>query len=230
MFSGTVFDYNGVLVDDEVLHFAAFRELLEPLGVALTQAEYYHRYIGYDDAGAFGAVLSDAGRAPTNQQIAALVQAKRPAYRRLAAGALLGFAGAAELVRRRAGLGPVLVVSGALRDEIQLGLEQLGVLDCIAHIVSAEDTTAGKPDPQGYLLALDYLTSVCESSRPARALVIEDTPAGIQAAKSAGMVCIAVAHSFSVDELKKSSADWVVDQLAAISDQEIAELYARVYP
>src|SRR5258706_13036822 len=115
----TLFDYNGVLVDDEDVHFAAFREALVPLGIGLTEEEYIARYLGFDDAGAFRAILRDAGRTPSDEEVAALVLAKKPLY--LArADELRTFPGAREIVVRRAARGPVGIVSGALRSEIDL--------------------------------------------------------------------------------------------------------------
>ena len=133
----TLFDYNGVLVDDEAVHLAAFRDALAPLGVKVEEADYWSRYIGFDDVGAFRAMLSDAGRAPTDEDVRRLVEAKRPLYLARAEAGLSVFEGAAEWVRRRAAVGPVGIVSGALRDEIELGLDVLGVRDLVAFVISA---------------------------------------------------------------------------------------------
>ena len=111
----TIFDFNGVLVDDESVHLAAFREVLRPLGVTIDDATYAERYLGFDDAGAFRAILTDAGQAPTEVEIARLIAAKKPVYMELIGDALVVFEGAPEIVRRRANIGPVGIVSGALR-------------------------------------------------------------------------------------------------------------------
>jgi beta-phosphoglucomutase len=76
----TLFDFNGVLVDDEHVHLAAFRDVLAPLGVSVTDEDYGAKYLGYDDVGAFRAILTDAGRPPSDAEIRALVDAKKPAY------------------------------------------------------------------------------------------------------------------------------------------------------
>ena len=139
MFPATFFDFNGVLVNDELVHLETFREVLATLGVELSEQDYMQRYLGFDDAGAFRAVLADAGRAASEQQVAELIEAKRPLYMKRARAALPTFPGAAELVRLCACAGPALVVSGALRDEVELGLEVLGVRSSIQHIVAAEE-------------------------------------------------------------------------------------------
>jgi HAD superfamily hydrolase (TIGR01509 family) len=212
VFVATIFDFNGVLVDDEAVHLAAFREVLAALGLSVSERDYRDRYLGFDDAGAFRAMLEDAGRAAPDELVRELVERKRPAYLGRARQGLRPFAGAGDAVRACAARGPVGVVSGALRDEITLGLELLGVGEQVAFVVSAEDTRRCKPDPEGYLAALARLGS----PEPARVLVIEDSVAGIQAAKAAGLVCWAVAHSHDVALLARAGADAVFGTIAEI--------------
>lgn len=228
MFPATIFDYNGVLVDDEVVHLEAFRDVLRPLGVELSERDYWDRYLGFDDAGAFGAILADQGRPATDHEIRALVEKKRPHYLARAEGSLRGFAGAAALIRRRAAVGPVIIVSGALKDEIELGLRTLGVADAVAAIVSAEDTRRSKPDPEGYLLGIGFLTEHAGRSVAEHAVVIEDSIAGVEAAKAAGLVCVAVTHSYPAEALERAHADLVVPDLAAITEGALAALHLRV--
>jgi HAD superfamily hydrolase (TIGR01509 family) len=209
----TLFDFNGVLVDDEHVHLAAFRDVLAPLGVSVTDEEYATRYLGYDDVGAFRAILTDAGRPPSDAQIRALVEAKKPAYMARIEGALTIFEGAADIVRRRAALGTVAIVSGALEHEIRFALDRIGVADKIAFIVSAEKCAACKPDPEGYLLALELL-----GHGPDGVVVIEDSIAGIQSAKTAGLRCAAVTHSYAAPELTRAGADVVVATLPELTD------------
>jgi HAD superfamily hydrolase (TIGR01509 family) len=229
VFPATFFDFNGVLVNDEVVHFETFREVVAGVGVTLSEHDYLHRYLGFDDAGAFRAILEDAGRRPSAEQLAHLIEAKRPLYMARARAHLPTFAGAAELVRRRAAAGPALVVSGALRDEVELGLEVLGVRSAILHIVSAEDTKVCKPDPEGYLLAIRYLEERGAAEAARRALVIEDSLAGVEAAKAAGLPCIGVTHTYSEQELTGAGADAVVTSLLGIDDGLLGALSHRLY-
>lgn len=229
MFPATFFDFNGVLVNDEVVHFETFREVLAARGVSLSEQDYLHKYLGFDDAGAFRAILQDAGRSPSPSEIAELIEAKRPLYMQRARAALPTFAGAAELVRRRAAAGPALVVSGALREEIELGLEVLGVRSSILAIVAAEDTQQCKPDPEGYLLGIRYLTERGQASLAARGLVIEDSLAGVEAAKAARLPCVGVAHTYSEQELAGAGADAVARTLTDIDDAFLRSLYSKLY-
>jgi HAD superfamily hydrolase (TIGR01509 family) len=226
-FTATLFDFNGVLVDDEAVHLEAFRAALAPLGISVADADYWDRYIGFDDREGFAAMLEDSGRAATPELVESLIRAKRPLYLARAAEELKTFPGAAVLVREQAARGPVLVVSGALRDEIQLGLGQLGVESCVQHIVSAEDTSASKPDPEGYELALAWLVRHGHPEPRHQTVVIEDSLAGIAAAKAAGLCCIAVGHSYPLDKLEASGADLVVSDLQCIDRAVLAKLHAE---
>jgi beta-phosphoglucomutase len=229
VFPATFFDFNGVLVNDEVVHFETFREVLAGLGVTLSEHDYLHRYLGFDDAGAFRAILEDAGQTPTTAQVETLIEAKRPLYMTRARAALPTFAGAAELVRRRAAAGPALVVSGALRDEVELGLEVLGVRQSILAIVSAEDTKVCKPDPEGYLIGIRWLAERGHEAAARRGLVIEDSLAGVEAAKAAALPCIGVTHTYSEQELLGAGADAVVTSLAGVDDALLSTLFRRLY-
>lgn len=224
MFTATLFDYNGVLVDDESVHLAAFRDVLAPLGIQISETEYVERYLGFDDVGAFHAILEDHGRAPNDGDVRALVEAKKPHYLERAQGALRGFPGAAEIVRRRAAVGPVAIVSGALRHEIRLGLELLGVSDLVRAVVSAEDARRSKPDPEGYLLGLEALSL---SSSREQCVVIEDSLAGVESARAASLACVAVAHSYPADDLRRAGADLVFPNLDAITEDALGALYER---
>jgi HAD superfamily hydrolase (TIGR01509 family) len=212
----TLFDFNGVLVDDEGVHLAAFREVLRAAhpSVVVSDADYVDRYMGYDDAGAFRAILSDAGHAASEDEIARLIEAKKPAYMRRARSDLKAFPGAREILERRATLGPVGIVSGALRHEIEHALEVLGARASVGFVVSAEDAPRCKPDPQGYLLGLARLP---EEAR-AGAVVVEDSLAGVRAAKAAGLRCVAVTHSYDEARLRDAGADVVASCLADLTD------------
>jgi len=228
-FPAYLFDYNGVLVDDERVHFAAFREILAPLGIEMSQADYWERYLGFDDVGAFRAVLADNGRPGSEAEIRALVEAKKPAYLRLAKTALRGFPKAGELLRQIAESGsPVGIVSGALHDEIALGLEVLGATDCVEFIVAAEDTRESKPDPEGYLIGVQKLTMLIGESLAKRALVVEDSISGIEAAVSAGISCLAVAHSYERSALLAAGAAEVVDKISDITPELLERFSAKL--
>jgi HAD superfamily hydrolase (TIGR01509 family) len=225
VFPATIFDFNGVLVDDELVHRDAFRDVLGPLGVAFSDEAYVERYLGFDDIGAIRAMLHDAGKPATPTQVEALAAAKRPFYMRRAEAGLVVFEGAADVVRRRAAKGPVAIVSGALREEIAFALRRMGISDLVSVVFSADDTPRCKPDPMGYELCIGALADRLGTEGARRAVVIEDSLAGIEAAKSAGLVCIAVAHSYPAARLREAGADAVVARIADVSDALVDDLY-----
>lgn len=205
----TLFDFNGVLVDDEKVHLDAFREVLSGRGIEISDHDYEERYFGFDDVGVIRAAIADAKQSASDSEIAALVKAKMPVYMRRIEKQLRIFPGAAEILARRAALGPVGIVSGALRPEIE---HILGVMNARAHvafIVAAEDCSACKPDPEGYLMGARL------ADRP-RIVVVEDSVQGVRAGKAAGLRVAAVTHSYP--RAKLGEADVVVDSLIELTD------------
>jgi len=228
LMTATIFDFNGVLVDDESVHLAAFRDVVQPLGITIDDATYEERYLGFDDAGAFRAILTDAGRSPTGEEVTRLVEAKKPVYMARIGEGLVVFEGAREIVRRRAELGVVGIVSGALRHEIEHALGIMGVRELVAFVVSAEDAPRCKPDPQGYFLGLRALGEQLRVGAEDGVVVIEDSVAGIEAAKAAGIRCAAVAHSYPASRLHAAGADVVVEKLPLLTDELLdADSYVR---
>lgn len=228
MFPATIFDFNGVLVDDELVHRDAFRDVLGPLGVTFTDEAYVERYLGFDDIGAIRAMMTDAGRKVSEDEVNALAAAKRPFYMRRAEVGLVIFDGAVDVVRRRAARGPVAIVSGALRDEIAFALARMGIGDKVSLVISAEDTPRCKPDPMGYELAIEALAKRIGKASAYRALVIEDSLAGVESAKRAGLTCLAVAQSYPAARLREVGADAVAARIADVSDALVDELYGRL--
>src|SRR5262245_23569874 len=170
-----IFDFNGVLVDDEAVHFALFREVLAQEGVTITEQDYHERYLGYDDRGCFAAALRDAGQGAAKARLDELIARKARRYVVVAEQGLRFFPAAAETLGAVASRWPVAICSGALRSEIEYALRRMGCLERVSAIISAEDTDKCKPDPEGYRLALAALragripsgSSVAEHGPPA---------------------------------------------------------------
>ncbi len=225
--TAALFDFNGVLVDDERLHLAGFNEVLAPQGVHITDDDYDARYIGYDDRGAFRAMLADHALPHDDARVAALIEAKRAVYLRLAETDLRIFPGAAEALRAVAAVMPVVIVSGALRDEIEMALALMGARDAVLAVVSAEDTRACKPDPEGYLLGLAALRARGHLVDAARCVAVEDSLAGIAAARAAGMKVVGVAQSHPPEALRDAGADLVLPSVAELRAAHIVALGSR---
>ena len=216
MLRAIIFDFNGVIADDEPLHLEIFRRVLAEEGLAVSDADYYESYLGRDDRGCFAAALADAGRhgaAGDAAYIGRLIARKADYYEGAACGRDLLFPEVPGLARRLAARYPLAIASGALRREIELWLARAGIADCFAAIVAAEDVLACKPDPEGYLRALAALNAVrADAIRPHECLAVEDSVAGVEAARHAGMRVLAVTNSYPAADLR--AADWVVPSLA----------------
>jgi beta-phosphoglucomutase-like phosphatase (HAD superfamily) len=213
--NATLFDFDGVLVDSEPVHLAAFNDVLGPYGVAIGEREYQEKYLSLDDAGVFRAVLSRGGRTLREEEVRTLVAAKNPRFMVRFEESFRVFPGASELVTRRAEVGPVAIVSGALENEIVFALQKMGVRSLVGIIVSADRAPTSKPDPGPFLMALSELQ---RSGYSGKAVAIEDSPGGVVAAKRAGLRCIAVTHSSSAESLVAAGADAAVPDLAAVTD------------
>lgn len=226
MIRAVIFDFNGVLVDDEHVHFELFRDVVAELGIPLTDQQYHETYLGYDDRRCFEEVLKDAGRAFDESRIDGLIAEKARRYMDRAATGLRYYSGAAECVGALADRWPVAINSGALRPEIEVALRTMGVRERVSAIISAEDAQRCKPDPEGYLLALDALRSEHGGDLEAgHCLVFEDSLAGIQSAKGAGMWAVGVPNTYSAEELRGAGADAVVEGLETVRPSMIEKLF-----
>ncbi len=210
-----IFDFNGVLVDDEHVHFELFRDVLAAEGIELTERAYHAEYLGFDDRGAFEAALQGSGRSFDRAKIEDLIARKAKLYVEVAEAGLKLFPGAAESVLLAAERGPVAICSGALRAEVEFGLRKLAVRELVSAIVASEDTTRCKPDPEGYVSTLKALQTRRPDLTASECLVVEDSLAGVEAGAAAGMFVVGVCHTYQHDELLQAGARVVLPTLAA---------------
>ena len=200
-----IFDLNGTLSNDEPILCEIFRRLFAEYGKPLSEETYYDRLAGHSDPEIvrmwLGADHPDVDKVIA-QRTALYVAA-------VADGSSISEP-VREAVRYTAGRVPVAVVSGAARAEIEPVLAAAGLAELINVVVSVDDVAAGKPDPESYLRALELLDGDLTAGD---VLVLEDTDAGIAAAKTAGMRCVAVLGTLAPERL--AAADEVVPQLDA---------------
>ncbi len=219
-----VFDFDGVLVDSEPLHYQAFVLIARSLGLELAFEQYVQTYIGFDDRDAFRVMLEAVGQEPTPRRVRELCDQKQPAFEAITLGKAkegkLALPGAVELLdAARAAAWPVAIASGATRADIDLMLGVLDRADAFDVIVTADDVERSKPDPMSYALAAEQL-----GIEASRCLAIEDTVAGLQSAIGAGMRTLAVTNSYPVERLR--DADHVVESLAQVDLEWIALRFA----
>ena len=204
MTAAILFDFNGVIIDDEPQHCDALIATLAEYGYALDRDTYYSDYLGFDDRECFRFTFEKMGRPVEDGAIAAAVELKHVHYDRAVRDAIRLVPGAGEFVENAALDGYQLaIVSGALRREIELVLDLTGLRPHFAEIVAAEDVTACKPDPQGYLRAREMLALA-----PNRCVVIEDSLQGLAAARAAGLRCAMLSTSHKDSVIGKADSIW----------------------
>jgi HAD superfamily hydrolase (TIGR01509 family) len=207
MLRAFIFDFNGIIVDDEPIHFELFRRVLAEEGIVLTEKDYYARYLGFDDRGAFAAAYQEHGLPLDERLLARLIDRKAAYYRSDIRNKARIFPGVEKLVADLAPAFPLAVASGALRQEIETILATAGLLKHFAVVISAEDVKHGKPEPEIFLKALAALNAQNGASIVAAdCLVIEDSKEGIRGARRAGMKCLAVSNSHPAELLREANA------------------------
>ncbi len=197
MLRAILFDFDGVIVDSEPLHMAAMNEVLGLYGVPQVSRDYYYEnMLGLDDRGLFRDAFARAGVPLPAEKVADLIAEKSERFLGMAGREPIVLPGAGEFIGSVAGRYLLAICSGALRREIEAILRAAGLLRYFGVIVAADDVQRGKPDPEGYQLAMKRLQEkwrVAPPLEPRECLVIEDSLPGIEAGKEAGMTCLAVA-------------------------------------
>jgi HAD superfamily hydrolase (TIGR01509 family) len=174
-------------------------------GLPLSEQDYYQKYVGLDDKGCFQAILSAHERLAPPETVRRLVERKAVLMLEQIKVTPVVYPGIEDFVKHAAGNYRLSIVSGALRHEVEFILESVGLRSSFEHITAAEDVRNGKPDPEGYLHALQALNRRV-AVQASDCLVIEDTIAGIQAAHAAGMRCLAVSTTYPADQLVGADA------------------------
>ncbi|MDK9718648.1 MAG: HAD family phosphatase [Trichlorobacter sp.] len=213
-----IFDFDGVIVDTEPIHYQVFQQILEPLGMGYSWQEYTDTYMGFDDRDAFREAFRTAGKELGNDTLQTLINQKASLFEQVVARGVVPYPGVVELIKDLSDKQiPLAISSGALRSDIMPILEQLGIKQNFTHIVTADDVPQSKPHPASYLKAKELLLhSFPEQLNPKSSIfAIEDTPAGIQSAKGAGLNVVAVTNSYPIAKL--GQADATVQILSELS-------------
>lgn len=216
MIRAILFDFNGVIADDETAHVECFCQALQEFGLALSQDEYYGTYLGMDERTCTTLLLA-ARDGKSDMELVQRIQDRKAERFRLhpAAQKSALFSGVIEFVQAVIPLCRVAIASGGRREQIDRALRGTVIEQAVELIVSAEDCPVGKPDPSIYLLTLRRLNDVrLPLLRPDECLVIEDSKAGIRAARAAGMPVLALATTYPAAEL--GEADRVLPSLVGV--------------
>ncbi|HEY9401928.1 MAG TPA: HAD family phosphatase [Pyrinomonadaceae bacterium] len=234
MIKAILFDFNGVVIDDEPLQLKAAQAALKAEGITLTDEDYYNS-LGMDDVTFFRAAFARAGREHTGEGFDRVLAESARLHRELIAEELPLFPGVVTFVKSLARRYPLAVVSMARRESIEYVLERAGLAKAFAVVVSAEDVTACKPDPACVNRALEKLNEARRGSgdnsagqlAPAECLVIEDAPPGIEAARAAGMRTLGVTNTVGEAALRAAGADVVTHSLADWTDDAVRHVFGE---
>ncbi|MFQ5509908.1 MAG: HAD family hydrolase [Leptospirillia bacterium] len=218
-----LYDFNGVIADDEHVHQILLQKVMAEEGVTVTDADYHAIYLGFDDKGCFEYACKANHQPLDDARLKDLIARKSAYYDAYIEEHLVLFPGAVEGVRAMSAAYPMAIVSGALRGEIERICSLANISDCFGFIVAAEDTERCKPDPEGYTKALKIYNEGRDTPLAANhCVVIEDSIAGVRSAKAAGMQCVAVTHSYEADEL--TEADRVIEHMDEFTPELVASL------
>lgn len=208
-----IFDFDGIIVDTEKIHYQAFQEILSPLGLNYSWEEYKNRYMGFDDRDAFKEAFKSKGKSLAPDRLDELINAKAHIFENVVSKGVTAYPGVIDLLEElHSKKVPVAIASGALKSDILPILTKLDIKKHFTTIITAEDVPQSKPDPASYALAAKLLIRHHQLADNSKIYAIEDTPAGIQSAKGAGICVIAVTNSYDASILEVK-ADRVVDSL-----------------
>jgi HAD superfamily hydrolase (TIGR01509 family) len=230
-----LFDFNGVIIKDESIHLKLIDEILVEENLQPQKPDERLRCLGRSDRACFEELLNRRGRVVSQDYLTQLLRNKANKYiKELESLEQLPlYSGIEDLIIQAQSQNlPVGLVSGALGREIELVLERANIREYFQVIIAGDDIATSKPQPEGYLLAVDRLnqlysdTNVDLSLKPENCLALEDTLAGIEAAKRAGMKVVGIANTYPFHILQRQ-ANWTVDHVTDLEWERIWETFEQ---
>ncbi|MHC4130638.1 MAG: HAD family hydrolase [Planctomycetota bacterium] len=224
MLGAVIFDFDGVITDTEILHLRSFNRVLEQFNIEIALREYYKEYLGYSDIDCIKAVSERYQLNLDEEKIYELIHEKSQIFEEIAKSESKIIAGVTDfLAILKENNVPMAICSGALLVEIELILDDAGLRSYFEVIVSAEQVKKGKPDPEGFLLALKMLnTTLGQHLKKEECIVVEDSHWGLEAAEAAGMHTVAVTNSYDAEDLIR--AEKIVSKLNEVSLEDLKAL------
>jgi beta-phosphoglucomutase len=213
MIKALLLDWNGVIINDEPLQMRIYQEILAKEGIALTDADYYS-CLGMDDRRFVEAAYERAGQTSHANKVIEIIENKIEAWREAVSDEMPLFPGVENFIKKASKEFTLGLVSMSNHVEIDHVLETTGLGQYFSIVVSAEDVSATKPDPECYRTGFNRI----DASRTAsghlpmthqECLVIEDSPAGVQAGVAADLQVLGVTNTVSEEELRAAGARWI---------------------
>ena len=218
-----IFDMDGVLVDSAEAHRRAWQQLGREVGTPFTTALFQQTF-GQRNASIIPVWLGTGGALQlAAERIDALADRKETLYREFVRqGAVHVYPGVSTLLRQLRVLGArVAIASSGPRENVSLVIDTIGVRSAVDATVASEDVVEGKPHPEVFLKAAERL-----GIAPVFCAVIEDAVHGIEAAKRAGMLAVAVLTSSARAVLLAAGADLIVDDVGGLNAGELVRRVA----
>ncbi len=224
MFRAVIFDFDGVITDSEVLHLRAFNKVLARYNIEIKEEIYYKEYLGFTDLDCFKSVAEKSELGLNSEQIRNLIKQKNQVFEKLAATEATIFGGVPQFLQMLRDNGvPMAICSGAVLEEIALILEQSELGHFFDEIVAGDQITKGKPDPEGFLLALERLNKGKQNPiAVGECVVIEDSHWGLEAGNAAGMHTIGITNTYNAGQL--SMAEKIVASLSELTINDLRQL------
>ena len=208
---GLIFDFNGVIVDDEPLHARAVQQVLLEENIELSLPEYYDKYLPFDDYNCLLNILKDRREPFHEERLRDLIGRKAVHYFEEVRQNIPALEGSISFIRALPADLPVVIASGAARREIEFLLRELDLSGRFLQIIAAGDVTNSKPHPEAFLKAFEILRARVPDIEPTEVVVFEDSYLGVKAARAAGLKCVGLSTSYPAERL---AADLVTDSLS----------------
>lgn len=230
MIKSILTDFNGVIINDEPIQHEAYREIFHEHGIEVTDEMYYAR-LGMDDKTFVASILEDAGKPGGMDLVLELTADKTARWREIVSQAMPLFDGVENFFRKMSKELSLGIVSMAKREEIDFVLETVGIADCFDVIISSENVTKCKPDPQCYregfrLLDLARTATGHHPMVHADCLVIEDSPPGVAAGVAVGLPVLGVTNTVSAEQLRAAGATSVTKKLDDWMPESVRRVFA----
>jgi HAD superfamily hydrolase (TIGR01509 family) len=232
MLKAVLFDFNGVIINDEPIHQELINEILIGENLLPLGSEFAELCLGRSDRVCLRNVLTRRGRQVTEEYLTKLINKKASLYRERI-GKLEKLPIYEEiysfLERVKARDLQIGLVTGAIRSEVESILQQAALGDYFSVIVTGDEISTSKPQPDGYLLAVERFNrwNFNLQLQPWECLVIEDTFVGCEAAKRAGMQVVGIAHTYPFHFMQRVS-NWAIDNFSQLDLDRVEETFSQI--
>jgi len=231
MIKALLMDFNGIIINDEPIQMRIYQELLAKEGIALTDADYYS-CLGMDDRRFVEAAYERAGQTPGPNKTLEIIENKIERWREAVSEELPLFPGVENFIKKASREFSLGLVSMCNHVEIDHVMNVSGLGAYFTVIVSAEDVSATKPDPECYRTGFNRLDAARTAAghlpmTHPECVVIEDSPAGVQAGVGADLQVLGVANTVPAEELRAAGARWIAKDFNEWWPESIRLAFAR---